>query len=307
MSDFMKEVVGQILSPERVKSSNDGGENAMFQQKKESSSVDAIQRPNYQLQNKNKRLSTTSNERSSSVSKKTHEPNVTVIPNNNTSNVLSKLQTMSLTNGERVNVYNQGSNGLGHAKMIGESKAGGAAWFFSKPSESLKTFFYRDPQGSSVGSVNFPNCYPSQLVYVNNVIRDNQTIKFYMEWDKDNNGEFLLELFYEDEHWLKSVMNQLFQKLNRNTMKRYDVFNIDYPSTWLSKQLGIIDTVEGLCFIEGLPYYSNVALLDYLLKAVPNTTINYSIENEYLLVAGNQADVKEAEAVFRKNGGQFIG
>ncbi|QQK77203.1 hypothetical protein HUG15_17540 [Salicibibacter cibarius] len=308
MSDFMKEVVGQILSPKQANPSTDEGDRSIFQREiTDSLSNESIKRPNYQLENKTKRLSMTANEQASPVSKNSqiNQPNVTVIPNSHSSNALSKLQTMSLTKGE---AYNQKANASGYAEMIGKANTGAGAWFFPKLSKGLEKFFYRTPQqGVSAGCVNFPECYPSQLMFVNNIIRENQEVKYHLEWDKKNKGEFLLEMFYEDEHWLKNTLKQLFQKINRNTMKHYEVFKIDYPSTWLSKQLGINYTVEGLCFVEGLPYYSNISLLDHVLKAMPEGTLNYHVENEYLLVSGSQNEMTEAEAVFKKNGGQFIG
>ncbi|SDI73665.1 hypothetical protein [Natribacillus halophilus] len=315
MSDFMKEMVGQILNQNEEMNANDRNKNReTFQHENGTPSIESIKRPNYQNQNKGKRLSTSLNKNPSFTSNESNQtnqhtpqaPKVEMTPTSYSSDALSKLQTMSLTTGQSSEVSSYQNNTLNVAVMIGKSKTGGSAWLFPKPSIGIERLFNRKPQGVSVGILNFSECYPSQLLFINDLIREHQSVKFYIEWDRENKGEFLLELYHEDEIWLKKVLHQLFQKLNRHTMKSYEVYKVDYPSTWLSKQLGLNITVEGLGIIEGLSYYSNIALLDHVLKMLPERTINYNIAQEYLLVAGNQDTIKEVEKVFKSNGGQFI-
>ncbi|MBB6448242.1 hypothetical protein HNR44_000191 [Geomicrobium halophilum] len=314
MTEFMKDIVGQILNQSQTEAPSEEKNIASSQLENRTSSIEAINRPNYQYQNKEKRLSIHPDKKSSSGDVATREKsklqpkqpdlNVTAIPKHYDKDTLSNLHRMSLVQGNEP--IASGNRDLGAAKMIGKSKSGGSAWLFPNPSETIGKFFRRNPQKDAVGVVHSPESLPSQLMFLHSILCENPEVKFYIEWDKGNEGEFLLELYHQDAGFLKKILNNLFQQINRRAMKSHETYSADFPSAWLSKQLGIHLTVERLSIIEGLSYYSNISLLDHVMKSIPEGTINFDVENSYLLVAGNSDVVSEVEEVIKKNGGQFI-
>lgn len=265
-----------------------------------------IKRPNYQQLKKDERLSIITNKRSNkptyhqqsnrgnAISDK-KRTNSSILPERFNRESVSKLSSLTLAQGNtsaRGNtVRSRGGQSTDKGKLIGKTKNNGYVWFFPNVQNELRGNFNRSLNNTSIGVIQMPECLPSYLLLINDVVRNNQQIEFYISWDGEGKKPFVAELYNSDPSKLKTIMNELFEKINRRSLKQSEVYIAPSPSSWLSKQLNINSPVDSIAFLEGVPYYSSILLIDKRLKDNPNCNVDFEITKNYLLLKGNEQTI----------------
>lgn len=309
MSDVMKQVVQEVLKGNKTIISHKaerGGRTS------ENVSLNDIKRPNYQKLKQDQRLSGLEKPGPSTEGHKKpvaqSRPN-TLSDKHFNEESISRLRSISLAQGKvsrksgesRQDNHRQNKS----AKIVGHTRNGGCVWFFPNLPQELMGSFHRPLNRAAVGAVRMPECLPSYLLLVNEVIRENQDLKFYISWERDGDGPFTAEFYDDDVNRLERIMNEIFQKLNRRSLKHFETYTAISPSPWLTKQLNISLSVDAIAILEGVPYYTSIVLMDTLLKNFENTGLGYEISEKYLLLKGNYHVISELVTELKKEAGRL--
>lgn len=314
----MRQVVQEVLKGNKTivsKSVKD-----LTHSSKERSNVDSslkqINRPNYQQLRKGRRLAyelqspNPSNRLNTNNEKSTHQlSSVTSVPKQYNTHSLSKLSSMSLVQGnmpKKNNSYVSTKKHKGKSRVIGKTKNGGCVWFFPHLPSHLLGNFHRPLDDAAVGVIKMPNCLPSYLLLINETIRNNQDIKFYSSWHHDGKTPFLVELYDVHVERLEKIMTDMFQKINRRSLKKHDIYTVPSPSSWLSKQLKLSSSTDAIAFLEGISYYTSIVLLDVLQENFHMEDIDYEINSNYLLLKGNYHFISKLVTELKKEADLMI-
>lgn len=312
----MKNIVQEVLKPANKPRENplfNGGASRFVyskstvndkKQEVPKQSIAGINRPNYQQKNIQKRLAglpANTNKNPIIQSSKNEQRNVhTKTASKDTiTGSLSKLQTISLVQGNQpLNKPQIGSfinkNFNEESKFIGQTRNGIKAWVYSGLSEKLLESFQRPLKSHSVGVISSEQSTIGQLFIVNEILREFSAMKYSLIWDKDKSSGFVLELYEEDTAKLTEAVKTLFQKLSHHSYKPLQLFKVQSPSPWLTKQLNLNAHVDGVAVLDGINHYSSILILDRLLKKSPNIKLNYSVEKGYLLLYGPFLTISDA-------------
>lgn len=265
--------------------------------------IAGINRPNYQQKNIQKRLAgmpvnanretilhSTKNEQRKEYPKAANKNSVT--------GSLSKLQTISLVQGNQpLNTSPNSSYVKKHineeSQFIGQTRNGIKAWVYSDLSEKLMASFQRPLKSHSIGVISSEQESIGQLFIVNEILREYSAMKYSLIWDKDKGCGFTLELYEEDSAKLTGAVKTLFQKLSQHSSKPLQLFKVQSPSPWLTKQLNLNAHMDGVAVIDGINHYSSILILDRFLKKSPNVNFNFAVEKDYLLLYGPYITVSE--------------
>ncbi|RST76512.1 hypothetical protein D4T97_007060 [Siminovitchia acidinfaciens] len=309
MSDVMKQVVQEVLQGNKTIISS-----KVDRRDRPSGNValNDIKRPNYQKLKQEQRLSGLKKPGASIAGHKKprgQSPLNTLSDKHFNEDSISRLRSISLAQGKvsrKSGVPRQGDQRENKsAKIVGHTRNGGCVWFFPNLPQELMGSFHRPLNRAAVGAVRMPECLPSYLFLVNEIIRDNQDIKFYISWERDGDGPFIAEFYDDDVDRLERVMNEIYQKLNRRSLKHFETFTAISPSPWLTKQLNISLSVDAIAILEGVPYYTSIVLMDSLLKNFENTGLDYEIAEKYLLLKGNYHVISELVTELKKEAGRL--
>lgn len=306
MSDVMKQVVQEILQRNKTIISKKADHQPA--KSEPDSSLTNIKRPNYQRLKKEERLSyTQKNSRVPSRNLKTAEKkdSVSQLPKQFNEESISALRAMSLVQGN-VPKKQEDKPLIHKARMIGKTRNDGYVWFFPKLPEELRGSFGRPLNSEAVGVVKITECFPSHLLLINEVIRNNQGIKFSVSWTKEAGSPFTAELYDDNVDRLEKIMTDLYQKLNRRSLKVYETYTSSSPSPWLASQLNISKSVDGIAILEGISYYSSIVLMDSLLKSFGTSDFNYEINSNYLLLNGNYHVISKLITELKKEAARLI-
>jgi len=271
-------------------------------------SLNDIERPNYQRLKKDQRLSVLENSKPSMPGNKkpaNQRGPHTLTEKQFNENSISRLRSISLAQGKVSRKTNPSAGGNHRhkkpARIIGHTRNGGSVWFFPGLPKELMGSFHRPLNRAAVGVVKMPDCLPSYLLLVNEIIRDNQDIKFYISWEREGDAPFTAEFYDDDVDRLERVMNEAYQKLNRRSLKQVEAYTAISPSPWLTKQLNISLSVDAIAILEGVPYYTGIVLMDSLLTNFENTGLNYEIAEKYVLLKGNYHVISELVTELKKD------
>ena len=312
MSDVMKQVVQEILQGNKTVISKKTDN--QIRDLKSESTLKNIKRPNYQRLKMEERLSYPKNnfqipsaDRKSTADKKSDG---SLMPKQFNEQSISALNSISLVQGnvtKKNDTSSYENNSKKHkSRIIGKTKNGGCVWFYPKLTKELMGSFQRPLDSAAVGVVKMPECLPSYLMLINEVIGNNQGVKFYLSWTKDAGTPFTAELYDNDIDRLGKIMNDIYQKMNRRSFKQYEIYTASSPSSWLSSQLNIGKSVEGIAFMEGVSYYTSIILMDSLLKEFKTNDFNYEINSNYLLLKGNYHVISKLITELKKEAARLI-
>jgi uncharacterized protein YaiL (DUF2058 family) len=317
MSDFMKSIVEEVLNKQGSGTSQSTQAIQTQTEKKPSvsntqhkkevqhskASISGLNRPNYQKMKKEKRLSGL--EQTSTLSKPKHAQ-TSSSPDSDGLNkeVLSKLSTISLVQG-KVEKQVSGNSAQRHKinkspKLVGKTKDSSYVWFFPSVSDQLAQKFKRSPNIGSVGVITSKLCLPSQLLIVNDVMRENPDVKYHLTWHKNSQEQFVWELYDQDEARLEKRLTSILQILHRKSSKVMDSYTVMSPSAWLSKQLNITTSVEAVSVLEGVPYYASLLLLEQYIGTGEQKSFHYEIEENYLILCGEHNVISKVIQDFRR-------
>lgn len=308
MSDVMKQVVQEIMQRNKtivshgVDTKTSGATPALTN----------IKRPNYQRLKQEERLRFTKNSQptrphpTSSESKKRTSP----LRKQFNEESISALSSLALVQGNlpKRNARMPSRNQMAEdkARIIGKTRNGGMVWFFPKPNEELRNHFSRPLNREAVGVVRMPECLPSQLLLIDEVIQEHPEVKFSVTWEKNLATSFTVELFADDAERLEKIMHDVYQRLNRRSLKAFETYTVSSPSAWLKSQLKLNQSAEGIAILEGIPYYTSILLMDHLLKDYETSDFQFVMEQNYLLLFGNYDVISKMINELKKEAGQFV-
>lgn len=311
MADVMKQVVQEILQGNKTVISKKV-ENSTKNPETDSN-LKHIKRPNYQRLKKDERLSYTGKSyQTSPNSLRTDDKksNTSKLPKQFNEESISSLHSISLVQGNVPKKNHTHSQERHHqaikSRIIGNTKNGGCVWFFPKLPKELMGSFHRPLNSASVGVVKMPECLPSYLLIINEVIRNNQGVKFHLSWSKEAGTPFTAELYDDNVDRLGKIMNDIYQKLNRRSFKQYETYTAVSPSPWLSSQMNISSSIDGIAFLEGISYYTNIVLMDLLLKNFETSDFSYEINSNYLLLKGNYHIISKLITELKKEAARLV-
>lgn len=305
----MKQIVQEVIKGNKTIITNRVDEKTL---PSSNVSLGEIKRPNYQRLKKNQRLSVL--EQASSSAKPQHRSVTQRNPQTLTEKQfneesISRLRSISMAQGKVSRKSHTASRGNQRhekpARIIGHTRNGGCVWFFPDLPKELMGSFHRPLNRAAVGVIKMPECLPSYLLLVNEVIRDNQDIKFYISWERKGDAPFAAEFYDDDVDRLERVMNEVYQKLNRRSLKQVEAYTAISPSPWLTKQLNISLSVDAVAILEGVSYYTGIVLMDSLLKNFENNELDYEIAENYLLLKGNYHVISELVTELKKEAGRL--
>jgi hypothetical protein len=268
------------------------------------SSLDSIIRPNYQNKNVEKRLSVLNQQKNESISNSATKPNEVTKPSTTyVEDSISSLRKVSLSQGKsdapspRVQHQQPDSN---KAQLVGSTKDGTSVWFYPTVHSHLTQLFHRSISGYSVVVVGSKSCYPSQLLLLNDLLNSYPDLKYHLTWNKGNIQPFTLELYETNTVRLEKTAKDIYQHLTKRSLKSTDAYQVNSPSAWLSKQLGITKSVESAGIVEGLSYHHCLLLLDQYFKGGNDSSISFQVEDNYLLITGRAQQVSDALVNLKK-------
>lgn len=321
LSEFMKSVVQEVMKPKQKPKENPlfSLESRFLYSKPTENNQDirrhirtvpGINRPNYQRDNMEKRLSVlgvdTTAKTKQVFSKKSDSLTSTQATKSFVEGPLAKLQTISLVQGNISVESDQAFSPVGknhlteESQLIGQTRDGVKAWLFTSLHLSLQNSFQRPLKTNSIGVIVSEKCTAGQLVLLNDVLRENAAIKYCLTWDKENKQNFELELYENDSSALLKAVKTIFQQLSKNAYKQIQSYKVHSPSSWLTKQLGLKTHTDGVAVVEGIDYYTAILLLDRYMKKSPANEFGYEIEKNYLLLHGNYDVVSQASDEIQK-------
>jgi hypothetical protein len=291
--------------------------------------LEAINRPNYQTKNLEKRLSSrltgVKSEASDikSMHNGTKRTTVTEPSQQQNSNYdltsrgfkqgpASELSTLSLVQGnrtsERETLYSNAlvdSNKASHPQQIGKTKDGSYVWCFPTVHPGLKPLFRGTIGTNMVGVVTSEKCCLGQLFLVDEVLREIPNLDYHMLWDKDNNQGFVFELYMNDEKHMNQLLREIYQKLNRRALRELESYISVSPSAWLSRHLSLDSSYRAIAVLEGIPYYKSIAILDRYFKRKPELKMNFKIEKENLLLMGESQVISQAIDTLKQEASRY--
>lgn len=272
------------------------------QKTSENVSLTGIKRPNYQRMKKEERLTVL--KQTPVSTQKVQNQTSYQKPSNFDKDLHSKLSVMSLVQGKvekqgyRPSVHH--TNKTQKPKLLGKTKDRSYVWFFPSVSEQMAQKFKRSPNGGAVGVITSKVCFPSQLLIVNDVMRENPEVKYHLTWDRTGNEMFVWELYDQDAERLEKKLQAIMQILHRKDAKIVDSYTMMAPSAWLSKQLNIGTSVEAISVLEGIPYYASLLLLEEYFSSNENIQFQYEVENNYLILSGPHNVVSKVIQEFKR-------
>ncbi|MHC0038750.1 hypothetical protein [Pseudoneobacillus sp. C159] len=306
MSQFMKAVVEEVLK----------GKKPHTQQKREPSpspsangqwndddTLQQLVRPNYQNRNLEKRLAALNQKPGQEKKDHQREFNHTQQPLSRPDNPISQLKKVSMSQAspERAEVRTNSKPPIENAKLIGTTKDGTSIWFFPSVHPNLSSAFSRATTQVSVAVVTSKNCYPSQLLLLNEWLNHSPELKYHLVWSRTNLQPLSLELYHPDASRLENVVKALFLQLNKRAETKVETYHLLSPSAWISKQLGITKSTESVGILEGLSYFNNLLVLDRFYKSEPShTNLAIQLEQNYLITTGKTETNREILATLKK-------
>ncbi|WP_062231089.1 hypothetical protein [Fictibacillus sp. FJAT-27399] len=290
MSEFMRAIVQEVLKsndhPARAKQelSEKRGETPQTKTAQE------LYRPNYQKLNKEKRLGSAAGSPPVKAEKKEKHSSFSKDPG---SELVSKLQVLSLSQGipsrqhtETNHRPERNNDDEPSVKSFGKTKSGFSVWLYSNLQPETMEWFHRPIPAKAVAVFSSQVSSPGHLVIVQEWLAQNGDIKYFIQWDKNGQKPFLLELYHNDSSELEAAIRTLFQTLNHQSEKKIKRFYIEQPGAWLLKQLEVSCTRESLAIIEGMSRYETIALLLPVSANLSKCNIRFKIEEGYFLLYG---------------------
>ncbi len=321
MSDFIKNVVEEVMKPYQKPKSNPIMAKPPQAQRRERAPVKekngreipGISRPNYQRAKMDKRLSIGASaayphkslqQTKQAIQQRTSEVSG-MKANGYSKEPFAKLQTISLIQGKRPAAMHPSINApknhtARESKLIGQTADGIKAWLFNDLDPSLENTFQRSLKSASIGVITSETCTASQLFYLNDILRENPSVKYCLTWDKESRQSFILELYEDNEQILVNAVKDFYKKVSQRSYQSVQIHITKSPSPWLTKQFEIKTAVSGAAVLEGIDYYTGVLLADRYVKRNPSTSAWFSFEKNYLLIYGEYDSVFKVSEDLKK-------
>jgi hypothetical protein len=283
--------------------------------KKKPSNIPGLNRPNYQKMKQDQRLAFDQEIKESKMQKIptcSYQDSNSYKESKDFNKGLSQLNTMALVQGRSISKDNisEHKNTVKHQKkspkLVGKTKDGSFVWFFPQVSSELAPRFKRAPNGDSVGVITSKICMPSQLLIVNDVMRENKDARYHLKWDENGNTPFAWELYDRDEARLERRLQNIFQIVQRKSLKSVDCYTVMSPSAWLSKQLNLSTAVKAVSILEGIPFYASLLILEQYFCENESQAFQYQVGNNFLLLSGEHEGISKVIIDFKRKAETFI-
>lgn len=302
MSDFVKNIVKQVLDRGRVSTAqgpHEGSSSTLQGAGKPNSGAVAIDRPNYQQLKKDRRLSPL---KKASDSVKPIQPE-----SERMADSLSRLQRLSLSQGTyrpgavaRPTVSAKGEETKRESVCIGRTRDETYVWFFPQVHRELRRCFRVESGRRSVGVISAPHCYPGQLFFVEELLRELPETEHDVKWNPSKSSPFMCELSCDDDARLYEALKAIYQKLNRRALQETESYTSVSPSAWLLQQLAVDRSVDAVGVLEGIPRVNSIGLLDKYFKAQNDPPVGFKIEDHYVLLFGEAKVLSQAVTALKQ-------
>jgi hypothetical protein len=297
MSEFMKRLVNEILekngSPKHVSQPADA---ACTGTNRPSAPLGtSIERPNYQRDKSRKRLAPLYE--GGNISAPASKPQSFVIPKTKKDGAEASSRSEYLSSLQRLSLF-QVWNKEGHlaraeaAELIGRTREGMEIWFYSGLHPKLTEFLNQSGTHSRcMGVVTCRTSRPGHLFIVDALLGEEPEIRWEVDWDEP----FQLWLEAGEPDRLKTMLREIYQRLNRLALRKINTYQSERPSPLLREKMGLEDS-RSVAVIEGVSKWEAIALLDRYLKSVPECSLWFAPEQDYLLLQGEKEAVQAALA-----------
>lgn len=306
----MKNVVEEALNGKKTTQQKNDKNSTQSPNQKTSdlNALNQLVRPNHQNKNSEKRLSMLNNQlNQQKTNEKTTQTQATGVLKQTKSSLedsISELKKVYFSNGksEKVEARIDSGQGLGNARLIGSTQDGSSIWFFPSVHPNLTHLFQRTTTGYSVAVVNSKVCYPSQLLLLNDLLKMYPDLKYHLTWNKAKSEPFTLELYDTNESRLEKIAKDTFLHISKRSLASVETLQLNSPSAWVLKQLGIMKHVESIGLVEGLTFFNNLLLLDQFYKNEQNPDLSIQLEQQYLVITGKTEAITETLSILKKLG-----
>ncbi|OYD09104.1 hypothetical protein [Paludifilum halophilum] len=294
MSEFMKQMVNEVLSKQHSPKRNPPSRKTPAQEESSPSSAAGpvdIRRPNYQREQSKKRLSP--------LYRDSRRPTFTAGTGGRTpseppekkadgqKDMLSSLQRLSLF---QVKGLHRSSADGDAGELIGKSREGAEVWFYPHLHPKLAEWLNASGSRRCVGIVSSAVLRLGSLFIAEALLEDEPDIQSAIAWRESREEPFRLRLEAEEPDRLKRILREFYLRLNRSALRRVNAHLSRRPSALLSETLRLQDS-RSAAVLEGVSRYEAVALLDRVLKEEPECPVRFAVEEKALLLQG------EGEAV----------
>lgn len=247
-----------------------------------------IRRPNYQQEQRQKRLSPLYQGDSTSVTPRNVETR-----KSNTSGV-AKDERVSL---QRLSLFQ--THGSSHAtptkapERIGRLGNGSEIWFFPSVHPKLsKELQVAGITCSAVGIITCPSPFIGPLFSAEVLLEDQPEIEREIQRGKEG---IQLRLGAENPDRLRTLLRELFLRLNRVGLKRASIHFAKQPTSLVEKVLPQRGR-GAAALLEGVSDGECWSILQRVLVAFPEADVHFHVEQGALLLRG---DAKEVEAMVK--------
>jgi hypothetical protein len=100
----------------------------------------------------------------------------------------------------------------------------------------------------------------------------------------------------------EKVAKDTFLPISQRSLASVETLQINSPSAWVLKHLGIKKNVESIGLVEGLSYFNNLLILDQFYKNEQNPDLSIQLEQQYLVITGKTEAITETLSILKKLG-----
>ncbi|RXT05771.1 hypothetical protein [Ammoniphilus sp. CFH 90114] len=295
MAKFMKDIVHEVLNRNKVTSMV--GQSASVPSAGATPTIPGIHRPNYQREKSRERLLP---ERPGNVQQTERATEQTRM------NQLSSLQMLTTAGaisrqGPQPPARPDGKPQQG-AQLIGKTRKNQYVWLFPSPNRNIPSISYSDSTGMITGA----STHPGTFFLFDQITRELPEVSCGVLGEKERNGlPDVIKIHSKDQQLTQKVLREIYNQLNRPSARVIESYVAARPSRFL---LDCFNLKDGICvgLINGVSYVNGIALLDRYMKNDPESSFQFDLRDDCLLITGQSGYVetviekleKDAEKLF---------
>ena len=302
----MKNVVQEVLNRNQPRNKSQHQQSASPQE-----DLQEIYRPNYQRKKQQDRtdlfsgaLTQKPNLRPETQSVSTSTPGELQWNKEFVQNQGAALQRLSTAQSLQKLHSDRGSNdesGKG-AQLIGKTRSQQFIWYFPQISSHLA----EGAGSNAMGMVSGLTCTPGSLFMLDEWLATTQGITCIpFSSKKQDVIPHSFKILASNQQELKTKLGELFQRLNRRPLRLLTAYHSENPSTFLKDSLQVSDS-GSVAVLEGICYVNGIALLDRFFHKNPNTSLQFDLRENYLLLLGDYTIIDSALVKLKQDAEQLL-
>ncbi|MEW9671961.1 hypothetical protein [Ammoniphilus sp. 3BR4] len=267
MAKFMKDIVHEVLNRNKPQTTASPSSPAPPPGPAPQSQpqIPGIHRPNYQREKRQERLrpiAAPQEERLSALQRLT------------TAQAIDRLQPQS-------SASLKGRQGEG-AQLIGKTRKNQYVWLFPCSNPKIPSVAY----GDSTGMITGASTNPGTFFLIDQATRGLSDISCGTLGDKRQNGlPDVIKLHSKDLLTTQQILKDLFNQLNRTSVRSIETYISEHPSRFLLECLNQSNGVS-IGMLDGVSYVNGMALLDRYFKLFPETPFQFDLRENCLFLSG---------------------